>query len=111
MKSSFSLFEVILSLLISSIVVIYSMFYAKELFFENKNAQDIENSKLKLLSTKLFLQKHKSQISKLKFEDENLYFDEALLLEDIKNFGLEKNNEFIYITINYDDKIKQKWSF
>ena len=40
MKNSFSLLEVILTLIISSIVIIYSTLFAKELFFEKQDATD-----------------------------------------------------------------------
>ena len=44
MKNSFSLLEIILTLIISSIVIIYSTLFTKELFFSNKNNQNIDKS-------------------------------------------------------------------
>ena len=57
MKNSFSLLEVILTLIISSIVIIYSTFFTKELFFENKINQQLEIQKIDELSTKKFFVK------------------------------------------------------
>ena len=51
MKNSFSLLEIILTLIISSIVIIYSTLFTKELFFENRINQQMEIQKIDLLST------------------------------------------------------------
>lgn len=111
MKNSFTLFEVILSLTISSIVIIYSMNYTKELFFSNKTIQKTELEKINLMNTKIFLQKHKNELEKVEFQDEKLYFDKSLLLENVKEFELKKVDSFITISINYNDIIKQEWKF
>ncbi len=57
MKNSFSLLEVILTLIISSIVIIYSTLFTKELFFENSVNQELEIQKIDILSTKIFFEK------------------------------------------------------
>ena len=44
MKNSFSLLEIILTLILSSIVIIYSALFTKELFFVNKNNTKTEAS-------------------------------------------------------------------
>lgn len=111
MKNSFTLFEVILSLTISSIVIIYSMNYTKELFFSNKTIQKTELEKINLINTKIFLQKHKNELEKVEFQDEKLYFDKSLLLENVKEFELKRVDSFITILINYNDIIKQEWKF
>ncbi|GGD33077.1 hypothetical protein GCM10012288_03800 [Malaciobacter pacificus] len=111
MKNSFTLFEIILSIIISSLVIIYSLAYSKELLETNKKAYELEVKKTNLLSTKVFLQKHKKDISKLSYKNSNLYFDNNLLLENIKNFNLNIVDNIIFIEINLDNTIKQKWSF
>jgi hypothetical protein len=70
MKNSFTLFEIILSIIISSLVIIYSLAYSKELLETNN-----------------------------------------LLLENIKDFNLNIVDNIIFIEINLDNTIKQKWSF
>ena len=111
MKNSFSLLEVILTLIISSIVIIYSTLFAKELFFENKINQQLEIQKIDLLSTKIFFQRHLNEINEFSFSNENLYFKNALLLENVKEFTLNKSIDKIDIFINLDDKIIQNWQF
>ncbi|MBU0925370.1 hypothetical protein KKG81_10820 [bacterium] len=111
MKNSFSLLEIILTLILSTIVIIYSTLFTKELFFVNKNNQNIEIAKINIQSTKIFFEKHKNELEFMKYENENLYFKDSLLLENVKSFTLNKNSEDIKITINFDDKIKQTWEF
>ncbi|MBP7769669.1 MAG: hypothetical protein KA055_00950 [Aliarcobacter sp.] len=111
MKNSFSLLEIILTLIISSIVILYSTLYTKELFFTNKDNQYLEIAKVDIQSTKIFLQKHRNELDFLSYENENLYFKDNLLLENVKNFTLEKNTQNIKISINFDDLINQTWEF
>lgn len=111
MKNSFSLFEIILTLVISSIVIIYSSLFLKELYFENKSSQDIQIKKIDLLSTKIFLERHKNNLQNLKYENNNLYFENRLLLENIKKFEININDNIVNIQINLDDTIEQKWNF
>ena len=79
MKNSFSLFEIILTLIISSIVIIYSTLFAKNLFFENKINEQIEIQKIDLLSTKIFFEKHLNEIDEFSFSNENLYFQNIFI--------------------------------
>ncbi|MBY0541550.1 MAG: hypothetical protein WCR78_05445 [Arcobacteraceae bacterium] len=109
MKNSFSLLEVILTLIISSIVIIYSTLFTKELFFENRVNQQLEIQKIDLLSTKIFFEKHKKEIEKFNYINQNLYFDNFLLLENVKEFSLNKSANKITIFINLDNKIAQTW--
>jgi hypothetical protein len=111
MRNSFSLLEIILTLIISTIVIIYSTLFTKELFFVNKNNQNIEIAKINIQSTKIFFEKHKNELELISYVNENLYFKNSLLLEDVKNFTMSKNNKYIKININFDDKIKQTWEF
>ena len=111
MKNSFSLLEVILTLIISSIVIIYSTLFAKELFFENRINQQLEIQKIDLISTKIFFEKHLNQIDEFSFSNENLYFQNNLLLENVKEFNLIKFANNTTIFINLDNKIVQTWQF
>ena len=111
MKNSFSLFEIILTLIISSIVIIYSTIFTKELILQNKQTQQIEIDKINFLATKIFLEKHKNELNKFSFENNNLYFENNLLLKDVKEFTLNKNLEKISIYINLKNNIIQKWEF
>lgn len=111
MKNSFSLIEIILTLILSTIVIIYSALFTKELFFVNKNSQNIEIAKINIQATKIFFEKHKKELKLISYSNENLYFKNSLLLEHVKSFTINQNNKYIKININFDDKIKQTWEF
>lgn len=112
MKNSFSLFELIITIFISSFVIINSMFFTKELFFKQKELLSIEISKIDLLSTKLYLQLNKKDIvQNLSYKDNTLYFDNNILLEDVSNFTLKSASNIIEIEILIKDSIKQIWKF
>ena len=111
MKNSFSLLEIILTLIISSIVIIYSTLFTKNLFVENKINEQIEIQKIDLLSTKIFFEKHLNEIDEFSFTNENLYFQNNLLLENVKEFNLIKLANNTTIFINLDNKIVQTWQF
>lgn len=111
MKNSFSLLEIILTLIISSIVIIYSTLFTKELFFENRVNQQLEIQKIDLLSTKIFFEKHLHELNEFSYSNNNLYFKNSLLLENVKEFTLNKSTNKISIFINLDDKIVQNWEF
>ena len=111
MKNSFSLLEIILTLIISTIVIIYSSFFTKELIIDNKYNQNIEMAKINILSTKIFLEKHKNELDLISYTNKNLYFKNSLLLDKVKEFSLSSTSTNIKIDINYDDKIKQSWEF
>ncbi|WP_198305354.1 hypothetical protein [Arcobacter vandammei] len=111
MKNSFSLFELILSLIISSVIIIFSSKYLKEIFIENKNIQTNEKTKIDLRSTKIFIEKNIKDIDKLSFSNTILYFDNEILLTKVEDFQISKNGKSIEIFINYDNKISQNWSF
>lgn len=109
MKSSFSLFEIILTVLISSFIIVYSMLYLKESISTNENNRDIEIHKLELLNTKAYLQKQEDISDKLSYKNKTLYFEDSILLKEVQSFSLNKNNNFIEIKINLNDKILQIW--
>ena len=111
MKNSFTLLEVILTIIISSIVIIYSTLFTKELFFENRVNQELEIQKIDILSTKIFFEKHLNEIDDFNFLNENLYFKNSLLLKNVKEFKLNKSLNKVSVFINLDDKIIQNWEF
>jgi len=112
MKNSFSLLEIILTILISSIIFLYTMGFAKEIFTKNKQSQKLEIKKVDLLFTKVFLQKHAKDLKeKLKYKNRTLYFDKNILLEEVEIFTISFKKNEITIFINLDNKIEQTWSF
>lgn len=111
MKNSFSLFEVILVIVLSSIITIYSFSFIKELYSKNKNLQNIEINKLDLLSTKIFLERNKNNLKNLSYKNQTLFFTNSILLENIKDFKIDESKNKISIYINLNDLIIQKWEF
>lgn len=109
MKNSFSTFEIILAIIVSSIVVIYSMLFIKESYENNQSLETIQIHKLDLLSTKAFLQKHEDLENKLSYKNETLYFEDAVLLKNVKEYKINKKVDFLEIEINLDNQIKQTW--
>ena len=111
MKNSFTLLEIILSILISAIVIINSAYFSKELFQTNKDMQNIEILKLDLLSTKIFLQKNNEDLDKkLNYENNVLYFDKNILLQNVDEFTILKKVTFYEISIKVNNRIKEKWN-
>mgnify|MGYP000151966921 CR=1 FL=1 len=41
----------------------------------------------------------------------NLYFENNLLLKDVKEFSITKTSKQISVYINFKDKIMQTWEF
>ncbi len=111
MRNSFTLLEVILSILISAIVIINTAYFSKELFQTNKDMQNIEILKLDLLSTKIFLQKNNKDLKeKLSFKNNTLYFDKNILLQNVNEFAILKKVTYYEISIKVSNKVKQKWN-
>lgn len=111
MKNSFSLFEIILTLIVSSIVIIYSTLYLKEIFYINQTTQQLEIDRINFLSTKVFIEKHKNELELISYSNNNLYYKNSLLLEEVKEFSINKREKSFSIKINFKDKIIQTWEF
>lgn len=111
MKNSFTLFEIILAITISSIVFIYALNFNFNLLKTNKDMQEIQVYKIDLLSTKLFIHKHLQDIDKLVYKDNTIYFKDSILIDKISSFKLLKTDEEINIKIVLDNKIEQIWKF
>ena len=111
MKSSFSLLELILVTLISSIVIIYSLVFIKELYTNSDTIQKQEIAKIDLLATKAFLDKKADFYEYIKYEGTTIFYKNSILLEDISNFSMKKEQKLIKIDLKYKDEIFIKWVF
>ncbi|MGA1939430.1 hypothetical protein [Arcobacter sp. YIC-310] len=111
MKSSFSLFELILVTLVSSIVIIYSLIFIKELYENNNTQQTQEILKIDLLATKAFLDKKSDFYDDIRYENEVLFYKDSILLENVTNFRIVKEKKFIEINLNLENKISILWVF
>lgn len=112
MKSSFTLLEIILSIIISSIIIVYTLGFAKEIFLDNKTSQEIEIKKVDLLFAKAFLQKNSQNLKEnLEYKNKTLYFKNSTLLEEVEKFELKIQNDEVSILINTNNQIEQIWNF
>ncbi|APW64996.1 MULTISPECIES: hypothetical protein [Arcobacteraceae] len=110
MKNSFTILEIILSILISSLVIINTSYFSNELFQTNKNMQKVEELKLDLLSTKIFLQKNNQNLENtLSYSNDTIYFKTNILLKDVSDFTISKKENYYEITLELEEKIKENW--
>src|SRR5574344_1407481 len=98
MKNSFSLFELILTLAISTTIIIYSTLLVKDLVILNKTSLSKELAKLELNYTKIFIENNKI-----------LYFDNHILLKNVNEFNIYISNEVATINISLENSYKQIW--
>ncbi len=111
-KKSFIIFELLLVIVISSIIIINSFISIKDLYLSSKNNQIIAISKIDLLSSKLIIQRNISKIKTLlKCQNTNLYFNNNLFLESVKNFTIKEEDNFITIKFLYKNHLNIKWDF
>lgn len=111
-KKSFIIFELLLVVIISSIIIINTFIGIKELYLSSLNSQKIAIYKIDLLSSKLIIKRNIYKIKTLlKYKNSTLYFNNALLLEDVKDFTLEEKNNFIIISFLYKNHLDTKWVF
>jgi|GEM_PF-6804251 len=111
-KKSFSLLELIFAIFIGSIFFVYSFVYTKNLYELNEDNEKLAILKLDINSTKIILDKNKTEIAtNLLYKDNKLYFKDSLLLENVTHFTKSKTNNFINIDIEVEKTIKQKWVF
>lgn len=106
-KKSFSLIELITSIFIISLISIYAMIFYKESFSIHKNSFEKEKIKLEFLNTKLFLEKRK-EFHKLSFQDNNLYFDNSLLLKNLSKYKFYENSNYVQIDICIENSLCQE---
>ncbi|QDF28250.1 hypothetical protein [Halarcobacter anaerophilus] len=109
---AFSLFELILVIFISSIVLISTSMLTKEFLFTQKENEKLAILKLDLNSTKIIIEKNLPEIiNKLRYENQTLYINENILLKDVTSFSMKKEPKYLNINITLDKKIKQNWEF
>ena len=106
-KKSFSLIELISSIFIMSLISIYAMLFYKESFALNQQHFENEKIKLEFLTTKLFLEKRK-EFEKLSFQNNNLYFENALLLKNITKYNFIENNTYVEFNICIKESLCQE---
>lgn len=112
MKKAFSLFELLIVLFISSIVLVFSFKFAKQLQESQIKNQEIAILKIDLNSTKIFIERNISNIDeKLSFDGNNLYYADSLLLKNVSSFSSTNTTDIKTINITLDKKLSQTWKF
>lgn len=107
-KQASILLEVIVSIAILSLVMINAMFIYQEFYQIKKDDFQSEISNIELLNTKYFLQKNiqsKTDLHHLKQSTDTLYFDEAILLQDVSSYTVTSTNQLTSINICIKNKI------
>lgn len=110
-KKAFSLLELIFVVFISSIVLIYTFKFTKELYETSTENEKVAVLKIDMNSTKIFIQKNLSSYSKLKYRDKILFYDDNILLTDVTSFEIKKYSNILEIQITIDNTISQIWKY
>ena len=111
-QKAFLLLELIVVISFSSIIIVYTLLFAKNSFEAQKINQQQAILKLDLNSSKIFIAKHIFNIENdLSYIDKTLYFKNSILLKNVSSFSLNKAGKFIYIKIVLHKQIAQKWVF
>lgn len=111
-KKAFSLFELIIVLFISSIVITYTFIFTKDLYKTQLDNQEITILKIDLNSTKIIIEKNLPTIEySLKYDGSTLFLKDSILLKDVTEFSMKKISTNIEINITLDNKISQSWKF
>ena len=110
MKKAYSLFELIIVLFISSLLIVYSFKFSNELYLNQEENYKLEIYKLELNSTKIFLQRNIKELPQnLSYKDKTLFFSNNILLKNVSAFNLKNSSKYIHINIELDNKISQNW--
>lgn len=109
MKRSIVLLEVIVSLLLFSIIAIGSSKLIYTLIGQNKEKHFVLENNLKLETTRLFLSKQ-YDLTKVNYQNNKLYFDNNLLLDNISEYEVIDNGVITTIHIClFNNQICQRW--
>lgn len=111
-KLSFTLFELILVVLISSIVLIYTFTFQKELYETQILNEKTTILKIDLNSTKIIIEKNLPNIeNKLTYDGSTLFYENNILLKNVSSFKMLRNQDILTINITLNNKISQTWKF
>jgi hypothetical protein len=91
------LFELLISIIILSVVVLYSIKFSFNIYKQNSKNLNLNIGKMDLESTKLFLQEN--DFDYLSYSGTNLIYNNRLLLNNVTKFEYLKNNNLIFIDI------------
>jgi len=104
------LIEVIFSIALFSIIVVYSLNILLSLHEKKSLSTSSINNNLLLETTRLFLIKN-NDFSRIKYSEDKLYFDNNLLLNNISKYDLYISNNIATIDICIDkNRVCQIWN-
>ncbi len=110
MKKSIVLFELLISIVLVSIISIYTLNFSFNIFEQNSKNHHLNIAKIDLESTKLFLQNKKDSneniISQLQYTNEELLYNNQLLLKYVTKFEISSSGDLIKIDICLKEKFE-----
>ena len=111
-KKAFTLLELVLVILLSSILIITTIKYIKEINLTQYKNREISILKIDLNSTKILIEKNLPQIvSKLKYLNNTLYIEDNILLKNVTDFAIHNTSNILYLDIELKNSISQSWRF
>ena len=112
LKNAFSLFELIVVVFISSILLIYTFTFTKELYETQITNENIAILKIDLNSTKIIIEKNlPNSKNSLNYDGQTLFYDGNILLKNVTSFFMQTNSNILTIDITLENKISQTWKF
>ena len=103
---------VLLELLVGIVVFVIVGYIVSNIYFDFKTKDSINKQivyqTLLLESTKLFLAQH-TDATKLTYTDNNIFYDNHLLLDNVSKFDINQENNIITIDISLGKNIVQQW--
>lgn len=111
-NKAFTLFELILVLLIGSIILIYTFTFQKELYETQIQNESIAILKIDLNSTKIIIERNLQDIQKkLSYYNNTLFYENNILLKNVTSFDISKDSNILTIDITIENKLSQTWEF
>ena len=111
-QQAFSLLELILVVFLSSILLIFTFTFTKELYETQVINEKLAILKIDLNSTKIIIEKNLENIeSKLTYIDFTLFYENKILLQNVTSFEMSKNSNVLTINITLEEKLSQTWKF
>lgn len=109
-KKAYSLFELIIVLFISSLIIVFSFKFSNELYLSEEENYKTEIYKLDLNSTKIFFEKNIDEIPlNISYRNKTLYFHNNILLQNVSSFSIKSSSDYLNVDIEIDNKITQSW--
>ncbi|PKI81152.1 hypothetical protein CP960_06220 [Malaciobacter halophilus] len=108
-KKAFISLELLLVIVIASVILISSYKVVTNIYLSSKNSQIISINRLDLLSSKIILQKRPILIDSLYIKNRNLYINNSLFLQNVKNFKIKNFKNFKIVSFIYNNTQNIQW--